>query len=116
MTATLATVPKDKQRNVIRFLILENISDSEIQAIMCMAQNVITKSIGNQWVQRFIVTTVVTISVIPCRYKSTVTIVGNTVAPNIVDSGSYCRHDSCCDCIQSCTIVAGTMAYNHVKL
>ncbi len=58
----------------------------------------------------YIVTTVVTIS---DRYKSVVMKVGITVAPNIVDSGSYCWHNSRCDHIQSCTIVAATVTYNH---
>ncbi len=55
-----------------------------ISVIPCRVATVVTT----------IVMTVVTISVIPCRYKSVVTIVGTIVAPNIVDSSSYCRHDS----------------------
>ncbi len=56
MAATLTTVSKDEQQNVIWFLTLENVLGSEIHTRICMVygvQNVITKSIVNQWVQRF---------------------------------------------------------------
>ncbi len=74
--------------------------------------NDISYTMSGTTVVTTIVTTVVMISVIPRRYKSVGTIVGTTVAPNIIDSSSYCRHNSRCDRIQLCTIVASTVAYN----
>ncbi len=56
IAATATTVPKDKQQNVVWFLTLENVSGGKIHTRMCMvygAQNVITKSTVNKWVQRF---------------------------------------------------------------
>ncbi len=55
MAVTATAVPKDQQRRVIQVLMLENVSDSEIHAKICVVygmQNVITKSTLNQWVQK----------------------------------------------------------------
>ncbi len=51
MTATLTVVPKDEQQSVIWFLMLENVSNSEIHVRMCVVygiEKVITKSTVNQ--------------------------------------------------------------------
>ncbi len=50
MAVTPNAVPKDEQRSVIRFSLLENVLGSEIHTKMCVvygAQNVITKSTVN---------------------------------------------------------------------
>ncbi len=56
MAVTPTAVPKDEQQSVIFwFLTLESVSGSEIPVRMHQvngAQNVITKSIVNRWVQR----------------------------------------------------------------
>ncbi len=57
MSATPIAEPKNEQQSVIQFLMLENVSSSEIYTRMCVvycAQNVITKwTNGYQWVQRY---------------------------------------------------------------
>ncbi len=56
LPVTLTAVPEDEQRSIIWFLILETVSDCEIHARLCTiygAQNVIAKSTGDLWVQRF---------------------------------------------------------------
>ncbi len=59
ITLTLTAVPKDEQRSVIQFIILKNVSGSEIHVRMCVmcvvygVQNVITKSTVNPWAQGF---------------------------------------------------------------
>ncbi len=56
MAVTPTAVGKDKQRTVIEFLVPVNLSGIEIHTRMCVvygAQNVITKSTVNRWVQRF---------------------------------------------------------------
>ncbi len=56
MTTALTAVPKDEEWSVIQLLTLENISGSVSHMRMCMVyggQNIIPKSIVNQWVHRF---------------------------------------------------------------
>ncbi len=56
MAETPTAVPQDKQRSVIPFLKLENVSCSKIHARMCVVYemyNANTTSTVNQWVQRF---------------------------------------------------------------
>ncbi len=51
---TVTAVSKDEQQNVILLFTLENVSGNEIhECVVYGAQNVITKSTVNQWVQRF---------------------------------------------------------------
>ncbi len=54
MAVTLTVVPEDEQRSVILFLLIENVSYSEIHMrmyVMYDLKNVITKSTVNKWVQ-----------------------------------------------------------------
>ncbi len=56
MAATLMVVPKNEQRSVIWFLMLENVLGGESHIRKCVVyavQTVITKSTVNRWVQRF---------------------------------------------------------------
>ncbi len=56
MVVMLRAVPKRKQRTIIQFLTLENVSRCQIHVRMCVVygvQNVITKSVANPWVQIF---------------------------------------------------------------
>ncbi len=56
MAGTYTAVPKNKQQSVIRVLMIENVSGSEIRARICVVygtENIITKSTVNWWVERF---------------------------------------------------------------